>query len=121
MTDAYVNAKILEALEATGGDKHDAQKLLITWAIRDQQLLLGFAKPHLKELIAARIGESFKKMRRQSKQGEKSLFASEIDFLMERKTGGEKRSHPKGFPSRKTSLRQASVMQHIAAAFKKKT
>lgn len=120
MTDAYVNAKILEALEATGGDKHDAQKLLITWAMRDQQLLLGFAKPHLKDLIASRIGASFKKINRKGPE-EKSLFAGEIDFLMERKTGGEKRSPLKLARPPKESSRQASVMHHIAAAFKKKS
>ena len=55
MTDDHVRAKIKEALAASGNDKHDAQKLLITWAVRDPQLLLGMAKPHLKAIAAALI------------------------------------------------------------------
>ena len=53
MTDEYVRSKIAEALAASGKDKHDAQKLLITWAVRDAPLLLGMAKPHLKAIAAA--------------------------------------------------------------------
>src|ERR1700722_6812732 len=55
MTDDLVRLKIMEALAAAGKNRHDAQKLLITWAVRDPQLLLGMTKPHLKAIAAGLI------------------------------------------------------------------
>lgn len=112
MTEDYVSAKIQEALKATGGDKKDAQKLLITWAVRDQPLLLGLAKPHLKALVSARIEQSLR-------GGKKEESAERIDPSLLAHTKGEKR-HQVKVPPPKTSERQASVMHQLAAAFKKK-
>src|SRR6185437_15581858 len=60
MTDDYVRTKIQEALSASGNDRHDAQKLLITWAVRDQALLLGLTKPHLKAIAAAMVDHTIR-------------------------------------------------------------
>lgn len=111
MTDSYVDAKIHEALKATQNDKHDAQKLLITWAVRDQALLLGLAKPHLKALALARIEEVLHTSKKGTSVGEQEALLLH--------TKGEKRSALK-VPPPKSSRRQASVMHQIAAAFKKK-
>ncbi len=119
MTDAYVNAKTKEALKATGNDKKDAQKLLITWAVRDQQLLLGFAKPHLKALVSTRIEQLSRKSKKGKEKGSDSFSKKDLDAMIEGHTKGEKRSHGK-VPPPKSSIRQASIMQQIAAAFKKK-
>ncbi len=114
MTQDYVAAKIAEALQATDGDKKDAQKLLITWAVRDQALLLGFAKPHLKGLISARIEEVSRGSKKHEESGPDHLDPS---FLAHSKA--EKR-HQVKVPPPKSSARQASVMHQLAAAFKKK-
>lgn len=115
MSDDYINAKIAEALKATGGDKHDAQKLLITWAVRDQQLLLGFAKPHLKALVSARIDQAHKT---HTKAGD-AQTKKELEDAILGHTKGEKRAHIT-VPPPKSSSHQASMMHKIAEAFKKK-
>ncbi len=115
MTEDYVVSKIHEALKATGDDKRDAQKLLITWAVRDQTLLLGLAKPHLRALISARIEEVCRAGRKKKGEG----GPDRLDVSMIEQTKGEKR-HVVKVPPPKTSERQASVMHHLAAAFKRK-
>lgn len=114
MTEDYVIAKIHEALKATDGDKKDAQKLLITWAVRDQALLLGFAKPHLKALVSNRIEQIARGGKKKEEGG-----PDRIDPSMLAHTKGEKR-HQVKVPPPKSSERQASVMHQLAAAFKKK-
>ncbi len=117
MTVSYVTAKVKEALEATGNNKRDAQKLLVTWAVRDQQLLLGFAKPHLKGLVADKVGDILNK---EKKKSSGKLNKKEIEAIAkEHGTKNEKRKHSK-VPPPKSSARQASVMHKLAAAFKGK-
>ena len=106
MSEDYIRTKIKEALDARGGDKLEAQKLVITWAVRDPPLLLGLAKPHLKTIVAAQIDNVLKKSK-----GGASAPASARPL-------GEKRTPL--VPPPKTSHRQASVMRQLAAAFKKK-
>ncbi|NTU76991.1 MAG: hypothetical protein HGA90_04165 [Alphaproteobacteria bacterium] len=119
MTDTYVRTKIKEAMTATGGDKRDAQKLLITWAVRDQALLLGLAKPHLKAITIARIEEETRTAKKSGDQGPDHFSKSDIDAIVAMNQPGEKRAHIK-VPPPKTSTRQASVMHQLVAAFKKK-
>lgn len=111
MSDKYVAAKIQEALKVTNGDKHDAVKLLTTWAVRDQALLLGFTKTHLKDLISAQI-DGVSKTRKKADQ-DASSFKEAIVF------GGDKRAAV-AVPPPKSSDRQASVMHQLVEAFKKK-
>ena len=108
MSEDYVRSKIKEALKARDGDKLEAQKLLITWAVRDQPLLLGLAKPHLKTIIAERISAAVKKT---------GTSAADTGSSAGRPLG-EKRAAL--VPPPKSSPRQASVMHQLAAAFKKK-
>ena len=115
MSDDYINAKIAEALKATSGDKHDAQKLMITWAVRDQQLLLGLAKPHLKALVSARIDQASRSQTKETAAEAKK----EMDALISGHTKGEKRGHIT-VPPPKTSSHQASMMHKLAEAFKKR-
>lgn len=117
MPEQYLTAKIHEALKATNGDKKDALKLLITWAVRDQALLLSLAKPHLKELAAAQIDAVVRTVKKG--RGSVDVTKEDVETLLQSHTKGEKRSASK-VPPPKSSLRQASVMHQIAAAFKKK-
>lgn len=119
MSEAYVSTKVQEALEATGGDKRDAQKLLITWAVRDQQLLLGLAKPHLKAIAAARLEHVSRPEKTSASAEHVELSRKEVDDIIMGQGKGEKRGHIK-VPPPKSSERQASVMHQLAAAFKKK-
>ncbi len=116
MSEDYVTAKIHEALKATGGDKKDAQKLLVTWAVRDQVLLLGLAKPHLKAIVSARIDQAARGNKKDEEAGD---FKKNIDSIISDQSKGEKRRAVK-VPPPKSSIRQASVMHQLAAAFKKK-
>lgn len=55
MADAYVDGKVREALVAAKGSRAMAQKLLMTWAAKDDRLLLGMAQPFLKAITGAAI------------------------------------------------------------------
>ncbi|MDX9689868.1 MAG: hypothetical protein RBT70_05295 [Alphaproteobacteria bacterium] len=115
MSDSYVDAKILEALKATNNDERDAQKLVITWAVRDQALLIGLSKPHLKTLVKTKIDE----LNRKSKKGKVKDIPPEIKKMVVSPSKGEKRSPVKA-PPHHASKRHVSVMNQIVAAFKKK-
>lgn len=119
MSEDYITAKIHEALKATDGDKRDAQKLLITWAVRDQALLLGLAKPHLKALAIAKIEEVMRASKKSGGNSKAELSKEDVQALIKGHTQGEKRK-PVAVPPPKSSARQASVMHQLAAAFKKK-
>ncbi len=125
MPDSYMHAKIKEALEATGHDRHDAQKLLITWAVRDQQLLLLMAKPHLKAIAAALIEHATReKTDKSSGDGKvaETHTRTAIDDLVASAAVHmplEKR-RKSNVPPPKSTERQASAMRRLAAAFRKK-
>lgn len=55
MNDLDLNEKVREALASTNGNRHDAQKLLIAWAIKDHELLLEMTRQHLKAIATALI------------------------------------------------------------------
>lgn len=55
MADAYVDGKVREALVAAKGSRAMAQRLLMTWAVKDERLLLGMAQPFLKAITGAAI------------------------------------------------------------------
>ncbi|MDD2324713.1 MAG: hypothetical protein PHW63_01680 [Alphaproteobacteria bacterium] len=111
MTEDYVNAKIHEALKATGGNKRDAGKLLVTWAVRDLPLLLGLTKSSLKGIVDDAIADLMKT--------DKKAGHSFDDAIVFPTAKGEKR-RPSKVPPPKSSERQATVMHQLAAAFKKK-
>ncbi|MDX2028275.1 MAG: hypothetical protein SFW62_06540 [Alphaproteobacteria bacterium] len=124
MTDDYVRAKIRDALAATDGNRHDAQKLLITWAVRDPSLLLGMTKPHLKAIATALIEH----ISRERKQGEdtdsgpdhfsKSAIDDMVASASRRRPAGKRPE--RSVPPPKSTERQATTMRRIAAAFTKK-
>lgn len=119
MIDAYVQTKTKEALEATNGDKKDAQKLMITWAVRDQSLLLGLTKPHLKAIVSAQIDHAARPQKYEPDEHHDVRFSkSDADKMLATHMTTNKRSHK--VPPPKSSQRQASVMHQLAAAFKKK-
>jgi len=111
MSDRYVESKIHEALKATNGDKKDAVKLIITWAVRDQPLLLGLVKSSLKDIAAAQIEDVVR--------GKKKTADKEDSAAIVLGHPKDKR-HPAKVPPPKSSERQASVMHQLVAAFKKK-
>jgi hypothetical protein len=125
MTDDYVRLKVKEALNATDGDRHDAQKLLITWAVRDPALLLGVAKPHLKAIAAALIEHAARAKPSSSDgiedEGPDSLSRTAIDDIVAQtaKNPFDKRKKS-NLPPPKSTERQASTMRKLAAAFTKK-
>jgi hypothetical protein len=118
MSEQYVSTKIKEALEISANDKHAAQKLVVTWAVRDPTLLLGLAKPHLKAIISARIDHALRGPKK-GEEGPSRLSKRDIDALILTKPLGEKRSGP-AVPPPKSSARQASAIQQLVAAFKRK-
>ena len=124
MTDDYVRIKIEEALSATGGNKHDAQKLLITWAVRDASLLLGMTKPHLKAIAAGLIDHAarMKKGSGETDAGPDHFSQKAIDDMIASGSGrktSDKRTN-RNLPPPKSTERQANTMRKLAAAFTKK-
>jgi len=123
MTDEHVKLKIREALDSTSGDRHDAQKLLITWAVRDPQLLLGMTKPHLKAIAAALIEHATRQKGSGKVDGGDNFSKTAIDDIVasaaDRRGSGKARLS--NVPPPKSTERQASTMRRLAAAFTKKT
>lgn len=122
MTDEHVKLKIKEALDSTGGDRHDAQKLLITWAVRDPQLLLGMTKPHLKAIAAALIEHATRQKGMGKADGGDNFSKTAIDDIVASATDrrGSGKARPSNIPPPKSTERQASTMRKLAAAFTKK-
>jgi hypothetical protein len=118
MSEVYVDSKIKEALKISANDKQAAQKLVITWAVRDPTLLLGLAKPHLKALVSARIDYVVRGPKK-SDGGADHFSRKEIDAIIGSRPMGEKRT-PTAVPPPKSSKRQASAIETLVAAFKKK-
>jgi len=114
MSDSYVIAKISEALKATNNDINDAQKLIITWAVRDQPLLLGLAKPHLKTLAMARIDEVQRKLGKEINASDE-----DIETIILGHNKGEKRN-PVKIPKQKSSKKQKCIIKEFFNIFKKK-
>jgi hypothetical protein len=122
MTDDLVRLKIQEALASTGGNKHDAQRLLITWAVRDPQLLLGMTKPHLKAVAAALIEHATRAKPGSADDGPDTITRTAIDDIVAAATmkvplDKRKKSN---LPPPKATERQATTMRKLAAAFTKK-
>lgn len=55
MSDTYVTLKIREALKAAQGSRGQAQRVLIAWALDDEQLLRGLCKPFLKAIVGSAV------------------------------------------------------------------
>ncbi|MDE1901178.1 MAG: hypothetical protein KGI37_05985 [Alphaproteobacteria bacterium] len=124
MTDSGLNGKIKEALAATGNNRHDAHKLLITWAVRDPGLLLALTKPHLKAIATGVVDHYLRHNAEQaSDDGEgDGLSRSAIDDIISSaamRLPRDKRKMP-NIPPPKSTERQASTMRKLAAAFTKK-
>ncbi len=124
MPDSVIRAKIKEALLAAGNNRHDAHKLLITWAVRDPSLLLAMTKPHLKAISAGLVDHYV----RQAAEEESEELTSEkpsrtaIDDIVASAAmhlPNDKRKTP-GVPPPKSTERQASTMRKLAAAFTRK-
>jgi len=121
MTDDYVRAKTAEALATAGNDRHDAQKLLITWAVRDQPLLLGMSKPHLKAIAATLIDHALRNREQETTgdPGPDKFPHSAIEDMIAAGAPKDRRV-PRNIPPPKSTDRQASVMRKLAAAFTRK-
>ena len=121
MTDDYVRSKIREALAATDDDKHDAQKLLITWAVRDSMLLLGMAKPHLKAISAALVDHAMRNKSDGKAEGPDNFSKTEInDIIASGSVLPKDRRAQRNVPPPKSTERQATTMRKLAAAFTRK-
>jgi hypothetical protein len=124
MPDDLVRLKVQEALAAAGDHKHDAQKLLITWAVRDQQLLLGMTKPHLKAIAAGLVDHALRGKNETSGDdtGPDTFSRTAIDDIVASATMRvplDKRKKST-VPPPKATERQAATMRKLAAAFTKK-
>jgi hypothetical protein len=124
MTDEIIRTKLREALAATGNDKHDAQKLIITWAVRDQQLLLALTKPHLKAIVAGYIDHVLREKSSSGAvdSGPDNISRTAIDDIVSSTTislQNDKR-RKSTVPPPKSTERQASTMRKLAEAFSKK-
>ena len=122
MPESLMRAKIKEALVATGHNRHDAHKLLITWAVRDPALLLAMTKPHLKAIATGHIDHY---LREATEEGESDPASEKLsrsaidDIVASSRFPSDRRQNP-AVPPPKSTERQASTMRKLAAAFTKK-
>ncbi len=120
MTDDYIRTKIRDALAATDDNKHDAQKLLITWAVRDPSLLLGMTKQHLKAIAATLVEHELRVRGEDTDDGPDRFPQSAIDdMIASGAQSKEKRTH-RHLPPPKSTERQANAIRKLAAAYTKK-
>lgn len=121
MTTDYVQEKAALALQATAGDKDAAQKLLLSWAARDQALLLGLAKPHLKGMVAFALDQAARLEVPEELPPEDS---AERRRALGAQPGLRRSASPAELQTEAQNIldptRQADTWQAIAAAFKKK-
>jgi hypothetical protein len=122
MPESLMRAKIKEALVATGHDRHDAHKLLITWAVRDPALLLAMTKPHLKAIATGHI-DHYLRLSHESASDDadsEKLSRSTINDIVASSRLPSDRRRNVGVPPPKSTERQASTMRKLAAAFTRK-
>lgn len=55
MSDTYVTMKAKEALASAQGSRSQALRLLVAWALADEQLLRGLCKPFLPAIAGSAI------------------------------------------------------------------
>ncbi|MES2729320.1 MAG: hypothetical protein V4621_04370 [Pseudomonadota bacterium] len=55
MSQSYLEKRVKAAIAEAKGSKAGARKLLLTWAINDQQLLLSLSRRHLPALAAQAV------------------------------------------------------------------
>ncbi|WP_114391826.1 hypothetical protein [Oleisolibacter albus] len=55
MSETYVTLKIREALTVAQGSRSQAQRVLMAWALDDEQLLRGLCRPFLKAITGSAI------------------------------------------------------------------
>ncbi len=122
MSHDHVQERAQQALIATQGDVDAAQKLLVAWAVRDQELLLGLAKSHLKALALAALEQTGKHMITPSQQRVAPLPPETLARLMNQP--GVRRHKATSLQPEESPLldpeRQAQTWQAIAKSFKKK-
>ncbi|MDE2029617.1 MAG: hypothetical protein KGI97_03530 [Alphaproteobacteria bacterium] len=122
MPESIVRTKIKDALEAAGNNRHDAHKLLITWAVRDPALLLAMTKPHLKAIAAGLVDHHIRKGEGGSEDSGDDIFSRSAinDIVASASTGARDKRKASNIPPPKSTERQASTMRKLAAAFTKK-
>lgn len=61
MSDPYLDAKVRQAAAQSSGSKRLAQKALVSWALKDERLLLGLVRPYLPAIVAAAVDRAMKR------------------------------------------------------------
>lgn len=127
MSDTYVTLKIREALKAAQGSRSQAQRVLIAWALDDEQLLRGLCKPFLKAIAGSAVdrvarggsittaapapGQGVVRAARPP-SGPKKLSPQMMDAIIARMGGGSGASAPPD-----DGQEQADNLKALAAAF----
>lgn len=123
MSDTDLQAKVREALTATNGNRHDAQQLLITWAVRDHQLLLNMTKHHLKAIATGLIERSERPPTEPKIQPDAKFSQNAVNNILsnaeDQRLIQDKRRHAT-LPPPKSTERQASAMRQLAEAYARK-
>ena len=121
----YVQEKALLALRACEGDVAEAQKLLVSWAARDQALLLGLAKPHLKAMVNYALEQAGRlELERADALRDVPAVSAEMRRTLMDQAGLRRSGAAADMPEQAQRIldptRQADTWQTIVEAFKKK-
>jgi hypothetical protein len=146
MSETYVTMKIREAMAQAQGSRAQAQRILMAWALADEQLMRGLCKPFLKGITGAAIervargGTAAPSMAAVGATGTGSapsggtsrrapapqrLTQAQLDAIVARMGGTRLSNQPpilNGAPPPKSegTVKQAASVKALAAAFHRK-
>ncbi|MEE3625221.1 hypothetical protein UCD39_14695 [Nitrospirillum sp. BR 11752] len=140
MSETYVSMKIREAMAQAQGSRAQAQRILMAWALADEQLMRGLCKPFLKGITGAAIERAYRGTGAAPSLAPASAAAgttarrapapqrltqAQLDAIVARMGGTRLANQPpilNGAPPPKTdgTVKQAASVKALAAAFHRK-
>lgn len=111
MNESYVDGKVREALQAAKGSPAVAQKLLISWAAKDPDLLLGMAQPFLKAIAGAAVARAGRGSGRAPKASGGALSREALEQVLSRMGEADDGDVPSQQAARRPAAPAAPVRQ----------
>ncbi|MEQ8394188.1 hypothetical protein [Thalassobaculum sp.] len=116
----YVKAKALEALEATGGNRHEASLLLRVWAEADAKLYKAMTAPLLNNLAALAIQRAVGRADRVGRPRAPIREAELLAALGSRNGQSMSSTRSVGSPPPQGSVRHKQAVTLLASAYRRK-
>lgn len=115
----YVNAKAREALDAAGGNRHEAALLLRVWAEADARLYKALTAPLLSNLAALAVQRAAAPAARAGRPRKPIREAELLAAIGSRAQQSMSSTRPTGAPPQ-GSLRHKQAVTLLASAYRRK-